>query len=209
MIQVLDVRKFLATPSAPGVTPTGGTNGAQSYKAVAVLAQGGPDGVGETVSAVSAATATAVGPATLDLTHFNTVVPAAVAGATHYDVYRTAGGPTQGKIGRLTSAQRAAGLVDNGLVADGTTAPATTNSGVGAPRGVSGDDRTLEISGTFTATMKVEGRIADKAWLTLANCASLTAPAFVQLSENVSQVRAVMTAYTSGAPDLRVKADFI
>jgi hypothetical protein len=108
----------LSNPSAPTVTPTGGAAGSQSYVVVANL--------GTVKTAASAAGSTGSGPTTLDATHFNTLVWAAVAGATSYDVYRTAGGAAQGKI---ASGLAVLTLVDDGLTGDTTTAPSINGTG--------------------------------------------------------------------------------
>jgi hypothetical protein len=86
----------LPTPAAPTVTPTGGAAGSQTYTVVAFNDQGD--------SLQSAATNTAVGPTTLDATHYNTVSWTAVPGADGYKVIRTVGGPSQGLIFTVGSA---------------------------------------------------------------------------------------------------------
>lgn len=129
----------LTTPLAPGVAV--GTTGATtySYKVVAIS--------GANHSAASPAGTTTIGPAALTCAGnaFLGIVPGdspPVAGATSYDVYRTVGGATQGKIGSIPVVAGAftfqnggacgfAGVVfgDNGLVGDGTTAPASATAG--------------------------------------------------------------------------------
>lgn len=110
----------LATPSAPVVT-VGGTAGSTTYgyKVVANNA----DGTHSIASAANAAFTT--GNATLSATNFNHLVITAVTGAASYDVYRTVGGATQGKIGNTTSLT----FNDTGLVGDGGTAPASATAG--------------------------------------------------------------------------------
>jgi hypothetical protein len=121
----------LATPLAPAVTPTGGAAGTYTYKTVAVSPYGG-------TSAASAATTIGNGPTSLDATHYNTINVNYVYGATSIDVYRTAGGATQGKIssipvtltnegGNVTSLFQ---VVDNGLAGDSATPPVTNTTGV-------------------------------------------------------------------------------
>jgi hypothetical protein len=117
----------LATPAAPTVasTPTTGAT-TQTYLIVARLGNG--------VTPGSATGSTTVGPSTLSLTAFNTINWNAVPGATSYDVFRTVGGATQGKIANVPAPQTS--LVDTGLVADGTTASTLNSTGViggGAP----------------------------------------------------------------------------
>lgn len=82
----------LATPGAPTVTPTGAA-GSTSYSYVIVAKQAdGSFTAGGTVGT------TALGNATLDATNYNALSWSAVTNAASYDVYRTVGGATQGKI---------------------------------------------------------------------------------------------------------------
>lgn len=103
-----------------------------TYKIVAIQ--------GALHSIAGVATSTLVGPTTLSTFDYNglTISGSPVAGATSYDVYRTAGGATQGKIGSIGIS---AGILtfgngsglgfynfsDGGLVADGSTAPTTVS----------------------------------------------------------------------------------
>lgn len=108
----------VTTPAAPTVTPQG-TGGAATwtYKIVAKQSDG-------SYSAASAAGSTAVGNATLTGVNFNRITWTAVAGATSYDIYRTAHGTspsTDGKIGTAISPT----FDDTGLAGDLGTAPAT------------------------------------------------------------------------------------
>jgi hypothetical protein len=88
--QLTSIFGTLPTPAAPAVAPTGGAAGSQTYAVVAFNDQGD--------TPQSAPTNTAVGPTTLDATHYNTVNWSAVANAKGYKVIRTAGGPSQGLI---------------------------------------------------------------------------------------------------------------
>lgn len=205
----LDVQPLVATPAAPTVTPTGtaGTT-SYSYKIVAKQGPGTKTGSmgGTTVNTTAASTAgsTATGNAALSGTNFNHITWTAPAGSAvgafaGYDVYRTAGGATQGKIGST-----AAGVLafdDTGLVADGTTAPAANTTGVslGATEFANAYDITCEIGGTFVGTVQLQGSLTGSVWTNLGT--SQTAPAIVndQLKTYV-YVRAQMTAYTSGLP---------
>lgn len=114
----------IQTPVLTSVTPTGGAAGAQGYKIVGIDREGNP-------TAASAAVSTSVGPTTLDVSHYNTLLWTDPTNAVSVDVYRTTGGAAQGKIGRVAAGVGT--LVDNGLVADGTTAPAA--NATGTPRG--------------------------------------------------------------------------
>ena len=109
----------IPTPATPTVTPTGGASGSYSY---IVVATGVPGGF-----APSAAGSTAAGPTTLSATAYNTINWTAVANATGYIIYRSAGGSTQGKIAAVAAGTTS--LVDNGLVGDATTAPSCNSTG--------------------------------------------------------------------------------
>lgn len=89
----------LSTPVAPTITienEDGAHATTYTYKLVAIQ--------GTFNSAASSAASTTTGNAALNSTHYNAVVPndlTPVAGATSYDVYRTAGGGSTGKIGSI------------------------------------------------------------------------------------------------------------
>lgn len=114
---------------APSVLKTGG-GGATTYSYKLVHVQGSNTG------AVGTVTTRTDGVAVLDASNYLTIGSPQLASALSIappignptvDVYRTAGGATQGKIGTIT--YPATSLVDNGLVGDGTTAP-TTGTGL-------------------------------------------------------------------------------
>jgi flagellar hook-associated protein 2 len=118
---LLSAPTYTATPSAPAVAVTGAGSGTQQYTIVAKNAQGG-------ILSVSAVGSTAgAGPDTLDPTHYNTVTWGQVSGASSYDVYRTAGGATQGLIANVLSTATLS-VTDNGLAGGGQTVP----TGVGS-----------------------------------------------------------------------------
>lgn len=110
------------TPNAPVIT-NNGTTGATSYsyKIVALSVLGSTPG--------STAGTTTTGNATLSATNSNTITWEAVPGALSYNVYRSAGGSTQGIIGNVL-ATAALTLVDTGLTGDTTSAPTTNTTGV-------------------------------------------------------------------------------
>src|SRR5690242_5755289 len=120
----LNIDLFAANPGAATVTPTGGASGNYTYKLVARTTNG--------TSAAGTAASISNGPTTLDGTHYTTIDPTGLTnpGAASYDVYRTAGGSTQGKIGNIAN-DGVTTLRDNGLVADGATAPASNTTGLG------------------------------------------------------------------------------
>lgn len=87
----------LATPGAPTVTYAGTTGTTTyTYKVVTI-------GNGGSYSAASSAASYTTGKSSLDGADFTIITPASppADGAVRYDVYRTAGGATQGKIGSI------------------------------------------------------------------------------------------------------------
>jgi len=99
------------------VNPTAATT--YTYKLVARLSDGSTTEAG-------AASTTAAGHATLSAANYNALSWSAVSGAASYDVYRTVGGATQGKI---ASATTALSLNDTGLAGGGETAPTVDGTG--------------------------------------------------------------------------------
>lgn len=132
------------------VDPTHATT--QTYKLVARL----PDG---TTTAAGAASTTSTGTATLSTANFNRLTWSAVAGASGYDVYRTVGGATQGKI---VSATTALTVDDTGLAGGGETAPTVNGTGM-----VTGREAVMRGAGTaaLAATLVTGGSFPDlSAW---------------------------------------------
>lgn len=109
----------LVTPGAPLVAPQG-TTGATTYtyKVVARNTTG--------TTEASQATSTTTGNVTLSVTNYNQLTWTAVPYADSYDVYRTVGGATTGKIVSATVATTAN---DTGLAGDSSTAPTVNTSG--------------------------------------------------------------------------------
>jgi len=106
----------LSAPAAPTVTPVGTTGStAYSYTVTALTASGA-----ETIASNSGSTSS--GNATLTTANQNYITWPTVSGALSYNIYRTVGGSTQGKIGSSTSTF----FSDTGLTASGS-AP-TVNS---------------------------------------------------------------------------------
>lgn len=118
----------LTTPAVPTIT-NGGTPGSTTYTYKVVAISGTGASLGTT--AASAAGSSTTGNATLSATNFEIITFTAVTGAASYDIYRTVGGSTQGKIANVpatisqsTGVQSATYVTnDTGLTADGTTAP--------------------------------------------------------------------------------------
>lgn len=109
----------LVTPGAPLVAPQG-TAGVTTYtyKIVARNTIG--------TSEASQATSTVLGNVTLSVTNFNQLTWTAVPYADSYDVYRTVGGATTGKIVSATAALTAN---DTGLAGGSEVAPTVNTSG--------------------------------------------------------------------------------
>jgi hypothetical protein len=124
----------LATPDPPTLT-VNGTTGATTYGYKCVAKRGSV-----ITDASSEATATD-GPATLTATNHIRVTPPYVAGATGYDIYRTTGGGTQGKIGSIT-AHNQSGVQRNYLADTGRT-------------GDSADEPTQNLTGELVAGGRV------------------------------------------------------
>lgn len=110
----------LANGPVPVITNVGAAGVTNySYKIVAKTTNGH--------DAVGAAGSTATGNVTLDGTNYNVITWAPITGALSYDIYRTVGGATQGKIGNVIYPTTS--LNDTGLAGDAATAPATNNTG--------------------------------------------------------------------------------
>lgn len=121
--------------AAPAFSPIGsnvtnaGMPGGVTYSYV-LVAKGGCGS-----SAASAAGTTTTGATTLNTTNYNVIHIQATAGAWGFDVYRTVGGATQGKIGTALATDYSGGgtgylsFNDTGLTGDATTAPVSNTSG--------------------------------------------------------------------------------
>jgi hypothetical protein len=116
-----------------------------TYRLVAVAVDGSK-------TAAGTASSTATGVATLSALNYNALSWSAVTGAASYEVYRTVGGATQGRV----YAGAALAVNDTGLVGDGATAPSVDGTGVVtagriiAP--VSAARTTMAAAVTLTAT---------------------------------------------------------
>lgn len=121
--RILNETYALVTPGAPLVAPQG-TTGATTYtyKIVARNADG--------TTEASQATSTTTGNASLSATNFNQLTWTAVPYAVSYDVYRTVGGATTGKIVSATTSTTAN---DTGLAGGSETAPTVNTSGLTQP----------------------------------------------------------------------------
>ena len=130
--------KKLGTPAAPTVTPVGATGATTcTYKIVAKSGRRG--------TAASTGGSSTTSNATLNATNYNSVVFTCVPYATSYDIYRTAGGASQGLIANVlqpaavvsafatsvdyASSSATVTFLDTGLAADGSTAPTVNLTG--------------------------------------------------------------------------------
>lgn len=117
-------------PEAPSVTNVGTPGAATvSYKLVGRL--GGYSAYPANVhSAASSAGTTSTANATLDGTNFNRLSFTWPDGFLYVDVYRTAGGPSQGLIGTITGSVRGTVTFDDtGLPGDSAVPPSTNTTG--------------------------------------------------------------------------------
>src|SRR5271166_715948 len=135
-----------ATPSAPTITPlgiVGSTN--YSYKVVALTGAGQTRGN----SIASAAGSTSTGASVLSTSNYNQLSIPAVPNVVGYDIYRTVGGATQGKIGTVPVLLNAAGLVQNAVI------------GSGVPQSVSNSLAANTASAVGTLLFNDPGLVAD------------------------------------------------
>lgn len=145
------VLSVLGTAAQPTVS-TQGTTGATtySYKIVAKTSQGH--------SPASTARTITTGNATLSGSNFNRVSWSRVQGATFYDVYRTAGGATQGIIAAdvdpfdINSFTYT--LDDTGLAGGGESAPVTNTTGIVFPAGYKAADGSDGVTVTTCTAFK-------------------------------------------------------
>lgn len=189
----LNVVQFVATPSAPTVTPTGGVGTSYSYKLVATDSSGA-------TTAASSAGSTAAGPTTLDATHYNTVTwtdPVSTPGSIL--IYRTAGGATQGLIGTVAAGVQT--FRDDGKVADGTVAPSSNTTGIGAATECASlREKSVQVDGTFVSTNQIQGTIDGVNWQNEGSAA--TTATVVNITTSWMSIRNKQTAYTSGTPTI-------
>lgn len=120
----------MATPAAPVVTQQGTTGTTTySYRIVPISIV-----FNDTTPGASAVGTTTTGNATLSTTNFNRVDFSSIdfnnSGLLpqNWDIYRVAGGATQGKIGNVTIASGQLFFNDTGQVADGSSPPLLNNS---------------------------------------------------------------------------------
>jgi hypothetical protein len=138
----------LTTVGGPFVT---GTSGATTYTYVIVpKSANGADGTANRTNT------TTTGNATLSATNYNALNLGTIAGVASFDIYRTVGGATQGKIANVTSSAQCGNpttstwcFSDTGLAGDSSTAPTTDTSGA------------LKISGSQSIT-SVQGTTGTK-----------------------------------------------
>src|SRR5271157_2738838 len=119
----------LGTPSAPTVTPTGGTGTTWGYKIIA------RDNLGRSIAS---AEGTGSGGATLSGTIYNVITWTAVTGAVSYDIYRSTvgtGPTTKGVLGNVL-ADATLTYTDNSVAGDGTNVPTINTTGNDATLGI-------------------------------------------------------------------------
>jgi hypothetical protein len=191
----LPVQPFVANPTLTSVTPTGGTATTWTYKIVGVDASGG-------TTAASAGVSTAAGAATLDVTHYNTLAWTDPANAVSIKIYRTVAGGTPSSLGLIgTVAAGVQTFVDNGLVGDASTAPATNTTGIGgAVECASLREKSVQFDGTFSSTNQLQGTIDGVHWQNEGSAA--TNATVVNITTSWMSIRCQQTAFTSGTPTI-------
>ena len=173
-----------------------GTTGAtaRKYKVVCVAEDG-------TEAAASAEVTIADGNATLSETDHIALTWTAVAGAASYKVYRTleVGALKAGYIGPATSAAHA--FDDTGIAASETdvTPSAANGTGLGTATNTNGWlNKTVQFTGTFVATIQMQGSMDGTTWLDEGTAA--TAVGKLEVTPAWVYMRCKMTGYTSGDP---------
>lgn len=198
----LTINKRTTSPT-PTVTPQG-TPALASYSYKLVAKAAATRALPAPHAAAGTAGSTTTGATTLGLVDFNRITWTDAAAAVSYDVYRTVGGATQGLIGTVLAGVQT--FDDVGLVADGSTAPTTNTSGTGEVTSVAHFlAAAIQCSGggsAFTATVQVEGSIDGVEWESVGS--AFTAGGFADLSRRYALLRANVTAYTSGDPQIHV-----
>ncbi len=190
---VADVGYTTASTAVPTGTKT------WTYKIVGVAVDG-------THTAASATGSTAAGGSALSVANLNRLTWTDPLNATSILVYRTVDGAssTPSTLGLIATVAAGVGTLDDtGLAGDGSTAPTTNTTGVGTPLRVGSlQDLTVQVGGTFTATLQIQGVVGDT--LAFANIGStISSGGFTDITATVkslSKIRVIMTAYTSGTP---------
>jgi len=145
---------------------------------------------------------TAAGAATLDVTHYNTLLWTDPANAVSIRIYRTVAGGTPSSIGLIgTVAAGVQTLVDNGLVGDASTAPTTNTTGFGAAvECASLREKSVQVDGTFSSTNQIQGTIDGVNWQNEGSAA--TNATVLNISTSWMSIRCKQTAFTSGTPTI-------
>lgn len=194
-IYTIPVQQFVANPTLTSVTPTGGTATTWTYKIVGVDASGG-------TTAASAGVSTAAGAATLDGSHFNTLLWTDPANAVSIRIYRTVAGGTPNTLGLIgTVAAGVQTFVDSGAAGDASTAPAANTTGIGgAVECASMREKSVQIDGTFVSTNQIQGSIDGVNYQNEGSAAS--SAAVVNITTSWVFIRNKQTAFTSGTPTI-------
>lgn len=183
------VVNFVANPTLTSVTPTGGVAGHYTYKIVGVDSSGA-------TSAASAGVSDTSGPTTLDGSHYETLAWTDPPGAVSINIYRTAGGTTQGLIGNVLAGVQT--FNDTGAAGDSSSPPSSNTSGVGGSiECASLRDKSVQVDGTFSSTNQIQGSIDNVNWQNEGSAAS--SAAVVNITTSWAFIRNKQTAYTSGS----------
>ena len=175
---------------------SGGTTGSTHYGYKIV----GLDSAGNHTAASAEVVATD-GNATLSNTNNEALAWTDPAHCTSVAIYRTTGGATQGLIGTVAAGVQA--FTDTGLVADGSTPPATDTTGIGVQTTTTAAwDPVFYLDGTFTGTYQPQVSYDGTNWLSVGS--ALAAPGWVNLPGSSVAFRLKCTAYTSGTPTAKL-----
>lgn len=198
MHKTLPIRRFVNTGTTPSVADVGtaGTT-SRSYKLVGLDADGSH-------SAAGAAGNSATGVDTLNSTDKERITWTDPVGAVSVQIWRTVPSGPKGLIGTVAAGVQTFDDIGQtpSVVGD---PPSTNTTGIGDPVSVGDMEEVyLQASGTFTATVQVQGSIAPGAWMDEGAAITAVSAAPVQVAESYEQLRVKMTAFTSGTPVVTV-----
>ena len=147
----------LETPAAPALTRQG-SSGATTYTYRVVARRG----LGHTESSSEASLSD--GPSSLSTLDFIQITPPYVQGAHIFDLYRTVGGPSQGKIGSFVPIYRGTTQVgqfpDYGQAGDGIRTKVTVEGPKASATAAAKYDREIELEATDTTLENGDGLTA-------------------------------------------------
>jgi hypothetical protein len=178
----------VSAPGTPTVTPTGATGSTSySYAVVAITSTG---------SVPSSTGSTTTGVLSLSSTQYNSLIYAASPGATGYDIYRTVGGATQGKIAHLPGNASNFTSTVTGYTADATCCN-NAFSYTFNDTGFAGDSTSPPVGNT-TGKLKTAASTTDTAGFNLPHGVAPTVPGNGDLWTTTSGLFARINGATVG-----------